>query len=169
MPANNPQRILVDRDDNIIGSAALDAHDPAWISRISALWVTNSRGEVLIARRALTKRVHPGRWAAAVAGTNELGETYYSNIVKEAEEELGLVGIEPVPGPKVAVITDKAGYFCQWFFLVVDKEIHELTFQPSEVMEARWISKQELKQQIEQNPKMFSHSMDRWIEMFCNP
>jgi len=158
---------LVDRDDNIIGYADLDAHDPAWISRISALWITNSRDEVLIARRSLDKRVHPGRWAAGVAGTNELGETYYSNIIKEAEEELGLTGIEPVEGPKIAVITDKAGYFCQWFFLVIDREIREFEFQASEVMDARWISKQELKQQIKQNPRMFSHSMDRWIEMFC--
>ena len=58
--------------------------------RIGCLWLTNSKGEVLLAQRLLTKDKDPGMWGPSAAGTLEKGESYESNIYKEAEEELGL-------------------------------------------------------------------------------
>ena len=36
--------------------------------------------------------MRPEVWGPAVSGTNEEGETYDSNIIKEAQEEIGLTG-----------------------------------------------------------------------------
>jgi len=60
------------------------------IYRVSSLWITNSSGEVLLAKRAKIKKNHPGVWGPAVSGTVEKDETYYENILKETNEEIGL-------------------------------------------------------------------------------
>ncbi len=33
------------------------------IYRVSALWITNSKGEILLAQRGLNKKHDPGKWA----------------------------------------------------------------------------------------------------------
>ena len=86
--------IIVDEDDNIIGSKERNSIVSGDIYRVSALLIENSKGEILLAQRALTKKHDPGKWGPPVAGTVEEGETYESNIVKEAEEELGLKNIQ---------------------------------------------------------------------------
>ena len=81
---------IVDENDVlkcIEDSKNLDEGD---IWRISALWVKNSKGEILLARRSYSKRLSPGKWGPAAAGTLEPDETYDSNILKEAKEEIGL-------------------------------------------------------------------------------
>ena len=84
--------VVVDEEDNVVGAELRSIVDEKGLRyRVSGLWLRNSRGEVLLARRALTKTHYPGRWGPAVAGTVEEGESYEQNIVKEAEEELGLI------------------------------------------------------------------------------
>jgi len=88
--------IIVDENDNPIGLKERGTLDyDKDIYRVSALWITNSKGQILIARRALTKKQNPGKWGPGVAGTIDEGETYDSNIIKEAKEELGLQNIKP--------------------------------------------------------------------------
>ena len=82
--------IIVDKNDKIIGYKIRGTLDKNGIYRVSALWITNSLGEILLARRSRKKDKHPLKWGPAVAGTVEEGETYEQNIVKEAWEELGL-------------------------------------------------------------------------------
>lgn len=85
--------VIVNENDEIIGHKLREEVDPKNdIYRVSALWVTNSAGDVLIAQRKLTKKHAPGKWEPAVAGTVEKGETDESNIYKEAQEEIGLSG-----------------------------------------------------------------------------
>src|SRR3989338_4245132 len=60
------------------------------IVRVSGLWIVDGNGNILLAQRYKNKTHDPGKWGPAVAGTVEEGETYESNIVKEAEEENGL-------------------------------------------------------------------------------
>ena len=88
-----------------------DLH-PESIYRVSSLWITNSKGEVLLARRAFNKKHDPGKWGPAVSGTVEEGETYESNIIKETEEELGIKSLKPIAGLKLRV-KNKYNYFNQ--------------------------------------------------------
>jgi len=108
--------IIVDEKDNIIGYKDRDTLEEDDIYRVSALWVKNSKGEALLARRHRNKSHHPRKWGVAVSGTVEEGESYYENIIKETQEEIGLENITPKVGPKTK--TDNEYYhFTQWYIL----------------------------------------------------
>jgi len=70
-----------------------------------------------LAQRSFNKTHNPGQWGPAVAGTNDEGETYESNIIKEAEEEIVLRDIKFKKAGKLRRRGRLEGcnFFCQWF------------------------------------------------------
>ncbi|MDD3648014.1 MAG: NUDIX domain-containing protein, partial [Candidatus Dojkabacteria bacterium] len=88
--------VIVDEKDRILGTKYRSEVTKDDIYRVSSLWIMNEKNKSLFAQRAFTKDKDPGEWGPAVSGTIEEGEDYYSNIVKEADEELGLQNIKPV-------------------------------------------------------------------------
>lgn len=157
---------IVNEQDEVIGYKPRENILATDIYRVSALWITNSKGEILLAQRALSKKNDPGRWGPAVAGTVEEGETYDSNIVKEAFEELGLRDIEPVVGPKVRM-SGAHQYWLQWYSLTVDQPIEYFKPEPKEVMAIRWVLPVDLKKDFEKDATLFLKGAPRWIELFC--
>src|SRR3989338_6564599 len=81
--------IVVNEKDEIIGYKDRDDRNETDIIRVSALILLNSKNQTLIARRALNKILDSGKWGPAAAGTLEEGGSYLSNIIKEAQEEIG--------------------------------------------------------------------------------
>ena len=162
-----PKIVIVDENDNVIGYKNRDVMKQADIYRVSALWVTNSKGDSLLARRALSKSHDPGKWGPAVAGTVEEGEGYELNIHKEAKEEIGLKSIAPQIGPKER-ISQEYNYFVQWYFVKIDNPNKEFVLNKDEVEEIKWFSKEELKREIQVNPDKFLTGAKRWIEMFID-
>ena len=79
---------IVNLDDEIIGYKPRSEITSQDVYRVSALWIENSKGEILLAQRGFMKRNNPGKWGPAVAGTIDKGESYEENMYKEAEEEL---------------------------------------------------------------------------------
>ena len=82
--------IIVDEHDNEIGLKERDEIEKGDIYRVSGIWITNSKGEILLSQRSLLKKKSPGKWTCAAAGTVDEGETYENNILKEVEEEIGI-------------------------------------------------------------------------------
>jgi isopentenyl-diphosphate delta-isomerase len=162
-----PPIIILDEQDNIIGykdyEAGLELND---VNRVSTLWITNSKDEVLLARRAYNKSHDPGKWGTAVAGTVEKDETFESNIIKEASEELGLTGIKFEVGSKLYRVTNKYNYFVQRYFLKIDKPINEFKIQKDEVAEVKWFSKEDLKRELTENPNEFLDSIKNFLANF---
>ncbi len=155
---------IVNEQDEIIGYKDRKNRDFKDITRVSGLWITDPDGNILLAQRALTKKHDPGLWGPAVAGTVEQGETYESNIIKEAEEEIGLKNIKPIIGPKDRRSTSHE-YFAQWFTIVIPKDI-VLTIQKEEVEKIQWFSSKELIIFHSKNPEMFLQNFDRCINTF---
>ena len=151
--------IIVDEDDNIIGLKERGTLNSEDIYRVSALWIINSKNEVLLAQRAFTKKNHPGLWGPAVAGTNDKGETYESNIIKEAEEEIGIKNISPLEIRKVKA-NSKYNHFTTWFLLKIDKEISEFKKQDEEVEALKWIPIEELRKAFKNSPEKYLKSMN---------
>jgi len=164
MKNNKPKIIIVDKDDKIIAYKNRDAINKEDIYRVSALCITNSRGEILLSRRHHTKSHRPRKWGPAVAGTVEEGETYEENIIKEAEEELGLKRIKPELGPKIK-IDNESHSFTQWYTLNIDKNIEEFKIQEDEVEEIKWFSYHEFKKEIQKYPEEFIPRMEEFFEL----
>ena len=157
--------IIVDENDNQIGIKDRKDVLEQDIYRVSGLWVVNSKGEILLAQRAFNKSYDPGKWGPAVAGTVEEGETYDSNIIKEAEEELGLKDIKPDRGPKTRKV-GKHNYFAQWYFLSLDMDIDEFKFRTEEVAALRWINKEKLLEEFTSHPEEYLSGVIKWLDLF---
>jgi len=136
------------------------------IYRITALWLTNSKGQALLAKRSANKDKDPGKWGPAVAGTVDEGETYDVNIYKEAEEEIGLTGASFTKGPKMFVDSPRS-YFCQWYFVTVDRDSDSFVIQQEEVDELTWVDVDTLKQQIISNPDKYVPAMPQIVNALC--
>ena len=132
---------VVNENDEIISFKDRSKIKTNDIYRVSGLWVFNSKGAVLLAKRAKTKKNNPGFWGPGVAGTVNKNETYESNIIKESFEELGLkdISFEKINKEKT---NGEHKYFCQWFKTIIDKEISEFKIQTSEVDEIKWVVKE---------------------------
>lgn len=158
--------VLVDEDDKVIGHKSRYDLEEGDIIRIALLWIENSAGQVLLAQRSLSKEIDPGLWAAAAGGTVEEGETYESNINKEAEEEIGLTGIKFEEYAKDFFWRpDGVGRFATWYRAIVDRSINEFTLQKEEVGSVAWFDKQELQKQLKENPAKFAPSSVHWQEL----
>ena len=157
---------IVNEQDQIIGYKDYKDRNPKEITRVSALWVTDKEGNILLAQRGFNKRTSPGLWGPAVAGTVEEGESYEVNVIKEAQEEIGLKNFIPKLERKVRRSTSHE-YFGQWFSVVVD---HKYPFvkQDSEVEQIKWFSKSEIIKLFNENPKFFVSRFNFTIDYFLN-
>ncbi len=156
--------ILVDRDDTEIGAIDRFQLTSTDLYRVAALWLTDPDGNILIAQRKLDKPTDPGKWGPAVAGTVEVGETYESNIYKEAHEEIGLLGIDFQLGPHQLVQADRS-FHCQWFVGMVDND-YQFNLQVEEVEKVSWISPGELKTELALMSEKYLNSMGTSAKLF---
>ena len=155
---------IVDDQDNLIGVKERTEFDYKTDTyRVSALWVSNSKNQTLLAKRAAVKHNDPNKWGPAVAGTIDEGETYDDNIYKEAFEEIGLKGVAFTKGPKTH-ITFPRNYFCQWYFVTLDRELDSFVMQEDEVAELEWVDINKMKQDLKANPNKYVPAMQQIIE-----
>lgn len=155
---------IVDNQDQLIGVKERSEVDyKADIYRVSALWLTNSKGQTLLAKRAAIKDKDPNKWGPAVAGTIDEGETYDENIYKEAEEEIGLTGEQFKVGPKI-LIKHPRTYFCQWYFVTLDRDTDSFVMQEDEVAELAWVDIEQMKQELKTNPDKYVPAMNQIVD-----
>ncbi len=161
------KRLIVNESDEVIGAKSRDVIDFSKdIYRVSALWLTNTQGEVLIAQRGFELSNGAGLYGPAVAGTVEENETYESNIYKEAEEEIGLRGVKLVSHQKFRR-SGRRNYFCQFFTATVDWKANEFVLHRREVEVVAWVQPDALKKDIALHPEKYVESMKQAVQLFC--
>lgn len=152
-------RQIVDENDNLIGHKWKEQFDASRdIYRVSALWLRNSKGEVLLAQRSLKKKNGGGLWGPAVAGTIEYDETYDDNIVKEIEEEIGLTNLDLKRGEKRYIEADSRRYFCVYFYATYDKPASDFVLE-DEVESVKWVDEDWLLRDIDDHPGLYVRGM----------
>jgi len=160
-----PRTIIVNEKDEIIGYKERGTLNKEDIYRVSALWLTNSNGEILLAKRHRNKSHNPGMWGPAVAGTVDEGESYEENIIKETEEEIGISGFKLAKAKKIRRSGDYE-FFAQWFTLTLDKEASEFKIQEDEVEEVKWFTREGLLKQLKLFPEQYSRNLKQYLELF---
>ena len=161
---------IVDELNNIIGIKYRDEINYE-VDRYqcTGLWVTNSNGEVLIAQRKLTKEKDPGKWSCAVTGTVAEGETFESNIYKEAEEEIGLNGFVFDLGPLQKNEKPRKNY-AQWFVVrEVDLPVEAFSLQEDEVEQITWIKPEKLVEDVKNDPEKYVGSFIAVLPLLLPP
>jgi isopentenyldiphosphate isomerase/intracellular septation protein A len=89
---------LVDTEGKVIGKAPRSfCHSgPGHLHPVVHLHVINNKRELLIQKRAATKDLLPNKWDTAVGGHISINENAEDGLFREAKEEIGITGFEPV-------------------------------------------------------------------------
>lgn len=118
-------------------------HKPVWI------WIINSNNEILVQRRASTKKKFPNLWGMSSGGHVHSGETIINGAIRETEEELGIKTTESDYKLCAEYIDDEAWEIAQLYIAHLDFNIEDIKIQTSEVSEVKWFSYEAFKKLID--------------------
>ncbi|MFF2484797.1 isopentenyl-diphosphate Delta-isomerase [Microbacterium sp. NPDC058062] len=153
--------VLLDDDGRAIGTAPKSSvHGPDTALHLAfSCHVLNSEGQVLITRRALTKRTWPGVWTNSFCGHPRPAEPVLAAVRRHADFELGLT----LTALTVALplfryrATDANGIVehevCPVYTAYTDDEP---VLNPLEVVDAQWVEPEALAVSLEATPWAFS-------------
>ena len=153
---------IVDLNDEIIGYKARKEIATEDIYRVSACWIKDKEGNILLAQRAFTKKNNPWRRWPAVAGTVAKDETYLQNIIKEIQEEVNIIASEKdlMLWPK-RLRDWEHKYFWQWFILTYTGPKETLKAEKWAVEQLKRYTPIELKNLIENHSDECLTSLER--------
>jgi len=110
------------------------------------IWVINDKGEFLIQRRADTKPLMPGEWAAT-GGSALAGEGSRHAAIRELYEELG---VRAARRKMILVKRQLRKYSINDIYAVrCNIPAKRCVLQEDEVAEVKWVSKEQLQKMVE--------------------
>ena len=147
-----------------VGSASRDeCHSGTYLLHgVVHLLVFNNDGELLLQKRSRTKDIQPGKWDTSVGGHVEKGETVDEALVREMEEELGIVGVGYQKLYTYIHESDIEREFVTTFRCFWDGPV---VFPPAEIDEVAWVSFERIESLIgtgELTPN-FEHEWDNYL------
>jgi len=116
------------------------------------VWMQNSEGKLLMTQRHPDKKAG-GLWEFTGGGVLA-GETTKQAALRELEEELGVTAEET--DLSLLEVYQHKNYFMDIYVAKKDVEPAELVLQPEEVVDAKWVSHEELLQMIEEKQVVWS-------------
>ncbi len=126
------------------------------------IWVLSKDGRLLIQRRADSKKLMPGEWAAT-GGAAIAGEDSFSAARRELFEELSIPSNETTL-KKIARIKRRNSLVDVWL-TVYDSPAEMLTLQKSEVAEVKRVTLEELKEMIKEG-KFHNYGSEYFSQVF---
>ena len=116
------------------------------------VWMQNSEGKLLMTQRHPDKKAG-GLWEFTGGGVLA-GETTKQAAVRELSEELGVIAEEA--DLSLLEVYQHKNYFMDIYVAKKDVEISSLVLQSEEVVDAKWVSHEELLQMIEEKRVVWS-------------
>lgn len=148
---------VVDPNDVVIRSEPRSVvHRERLLHRAIHVFVFNSKGQLYLQRRSMTKDTAPGRWVSSCSGHVDSGEEYDVAAVRELEEEIGL----KEPGELTRVFKEspckQTGYEFVWVYRCMAEG--PFTLDPEEVSDGQWIEIAHLENWLKERPRDFAWS-----------
>jgi isopentenyl-diphosphate delta-isomerase len=150
--------VLVDENDNTIGEMEkLEAHLVGALHRAFSVFGFNTKGEMLLQQRASTKYHSPNLWTNTCCSHPRINETPHQAAVRRTIEEMGL-RVEPK-------FQFKFTYKAEFDNKLIEHELDHVFFatisdepilNPNEAQAYRWISLDNLEQELSKNPEQFT-------------
>jgi len=83
---------VVDEEDNVIAVETRgEIHARGLMHRAVHILLFNSKDELFLQKRSMSKDEQPGKWDSSAAGHVDSGEAYLDCALREITEELGIV------------------------------------------------------------------------------
>jgi isopentenyldiphosphate isomerase len=83
--------VVNERDEVVDRKPRREVHARGLLHRAIHVLVFNSRGEIFLQKRSMTKDREPGKWDSSSSGHVDSGEDYDACAVRELREEIGLI------------------------------------------------------------------------------
>lgn len=159
-----PPAVVVDDNDNVIGSAMLkEVWKKGLFHRIVLVMVRDKAGRLLLQKRSKNMLLHPGCWDHSAAGHVDEGFTYEQAARGELQEELGVT--EDVQLTEVAYHKSKEtlgdrklNRFYKMYTVVLDAKT-EFAIGEYEVSEVRWFTPKEAKKLVAEHPDQVTEGL----------
>ena len=144
---------VVDINNNVIGRASrYEVHKKRLMHRSAHILVFNSRDNLFLQKRSMSKDENPGLWDTSAAGHVDAGEDYLHCAERELEEELGIsVAMEEVM--HISAQPNSLWEHVHVYKCVTDNPIE---INCLEIAEGRYWTVSEITKSIESSPKIFT-------------
>jgi isopentenyldiphosphate isomerase len=145
---------IVDKNDKVIDSVPYaEMREKNLLHRGSHILIFNNKGEMLISKRQINKKNHPGKLEPGFGGAMTTGETYEENGIRELEEEGGIKGVALKFLFKYLYEDDQTRVISKLYTCTYDGKI---TLQEEEVSDYFWITIPKLKGMMQNKESEFS-------------
>jgi len=145
---------LYDENRNLLGRTIKrgDAFAEGEYYVCCEVWMHNSEGKLLMTQRHPDKKAG-GLWEFTGGGVLA-GEATKQAAVRELQEELGVSASESELS--LLEVYQHKNYFMDIFVIKRDVDTASLKLQPEEVVDAKWVSREELLRMIEEKHVVWS-------------
>lgn len=160
--------ILVDSEDNEIGlMEKLEAHKKGLLHRAFSGFVFNKNHELLLQRRDFKKYHNGGLWSNTVCSHPRKGEKIEDAVKRRIFEELGFNADFKEIGKLVyktsfpnGLTENEYDHICISLY-----NNQKIIPNPDEVCDYKWISREELTKEINQNAENFTFWLRKILEL----
>lgn len=150
--------VKVDIFDNELGSIEkMDAHIKPILHRAFSVFLVNSKGELLIQKRASHKYHSANLWANACCSHPRTGEDVVSSAESRLMEELGFTTkVKELFTFIYKTEFNESLYEYELDHVLIGEYDGEVVLNPEEASEFKWISLDELSNDLVNNPNMYA-------------
>lgn len=158
MPERTYQLVLVDYDDREIGTAdKQEAHCRPLLHRAFSVFLVDQEGRILLQKRAEGKYHSGGFWANACCSHPRAGEELLPSAEARLHEELGMSC--PLWELGSFIYCHRfAEDLCEYELdhVLLGRYSGNFTPDPDEIEELRWVTQEELKEELLHCPEHFA-------------
>lgn len=161
--------VYVDDKDREIGNGPIgDAYKKGLIVRISRIFITDSKGLILIQKRSPNHISAPGRWDQSAAGHVDSGETYEQAAYRELEEEMGIKDVKLEQLIKFySEESDEEEYLKKRFNIIyIGTYDGPVNIDNDEVVDYKWVSSNKLSKDMKDNPKEYTEGFIKAFNIY---
>ncbi len=126
---------------------------------ITNIWVLNSKGKILVTRRAPHVSGNPGKWQTYVGGHVKADSTFSETAKRELAEEIGL----KVSKGDLKIVEkgrrEDNMHAYDSYAVFFNGDLLRLNFSDGEISEAQWFSFKEYQKSKEENRDLWCNGM----------
>ena len=149
---------VVNERDEVVGRAPRsEVHRRGLLHRAIHVLVFNSRGQVFLQKRSMSKDRQPGLWDSSASGHVDSGEEYDVCAVRELREEIGLELAAPPRRLFKLPASTETDQEHVWVYRCQAEG--PFTLHPEEIERGDWFAPEELDRWIAERPGEFATAL----------
>ena len=141
---------IVDEQGNVLGQATRsECHSGSMLLHpvVHLHVVSQDRKKLYLQRRALTKKIQPGKWDTAVGGHVDYGEEIFAALLRESREEIGVNAENAVFVCRYPFQSSVERELVHVYYLAVPEDT-EFNADPKEVIDSKFWSLSDIESTI---------------------